>query len=76
MATLANGHMKKEEKKQYLNFQAFKGMEMDAPGASVQVWSVDMHFNVKGFKTIKLHSNFPTFLQHFTKEKLDIGRFV
>ena len=35
---------------------------------SVKVWSVHMHFNVKGFKIITLHSNFHTFLQHFTKK--------
>ena len=31
---------------------------------------------VKGFKTITLHSSFQFFLKHFTKENLDIGRFV
>jgi hypothetical protein len=35
----------------------------------VQVCSVHMHFNVKGFKIITLHSNFQTFLQHFTQKK-------
>ena len=38
------------------------------PQSSVQVWSVYMQFNVKGFKIITLHSNFQTFLQHFTKK--------
>ena len=46
-------------------------------GPNVQVWSVHMHFNVKGFKIIRLHSNFQTFLQHSTnKIKLDVNRFV
>ena len=42
-----------------------------------EVWTC-MHFKVKGFKIITLHSNFQTFLQHFTKQKhqLDIDRFV
>ena len=39
----------------------------------VQVWSVHMHFNVKGFKIITLHSNFQIFLQHFTKLKTWYG---
>ena len=29
-----------------------------------------MHFNVKGFKIITVHSNFQTFLQHNAKENL------
>jgi hypothetical protein len=37
---------------------------------SVQVWSVQLHFNVKGFKMITLHSNFQTFLQHSQKREL------
>ena len=45
-------------------------------GDRVQLWSVRMHFNVNGFKIITLHSNFQTFLQHFTRKKLDIGCFV
>jgi hypothetical protein len=36
---------------------------------SVQVCGVHMHFTVKGFKIITLHSNFQTFLQHFTKKR-------
>ena len=34
----------------------------------VQVWSVHMHFDVKGFKMITLHSNFQTYLQPFTNK--------
>ena len=41
-------------------------------GGSVQVWSVHMHSNVKSFKIITLHSNIPTYLQHF-KEKRKIN---
>ena len=36
---------------------------------SVKVWSIHMYFNVKGFKIIILHSNFQTFLKHFTKKE-------
>ena len=43
---------------------------------SVQVWSVQyMHFGVKGFEIITLHSNFQTFLQHFTQKKPWYGPF-
>ena len=38
------------------------------PGIRVQVERVHMHFNVKGFKIITLHSIFQSFLQHFTKK--------
>ena len=43
-------------------------------GISVRVWSVHMHFKVKGFKIITLHSNF--FCNTSQKEKFCIGRFV
>ena len=42
------------------------------PG-SVQVWGVHMHFNVKGFNIITLHSNFQTLFQHFTQKKTSIS---
>jgi hypothetical protein len=48
------------------------------PCTNVQVWSMHMHFNVKGLQIITLHSNFQTFLQHFTIlfYFFDIGCFV
>jgi hypothetical protein len=44
-------------------------------GGGQSMFKFEMHFNVKGFKIITLHSNSQNVLQLFTKI-LDISRFV
>ena len=39
------------------------------PVFKFEVCTLHMHFNVKGFKIITLHSDFQTFLQHFTRKQ-------
>jgi len=63
-------YISNQQRKTNSSQHATVGLENIGISIGVQVWSVYMHSNVKGFKIITLHSNFQFFfLHHFTPKK-------